>query len=155
MDVESYRNQKVKYFVESIGMVHCSKWKEFTTDLGVQVTKELKLLTKDEWDELFTRINVSKMQRRKFDIAIASLNATGPADPTINKPFPLKHESIKKCSGRDDAPKKAWTRNKRKAGNASIMDHCKVKSKQVIDMTTNHAESNAPQSKVVLAIKTI
>jgi len=30
MDVESYRNQKVKYFVESIGMVYCSKWKEFT-----------------------------------------------------------------------------------------------------------------------------
>ena len=84
MDVESYRNTKVKYFVESIGMAHCSKWKEFTTDLGVQVTEELKLITKVEWDELFTQIKASKIQRRKFDVAIDSLNATGPADPTIN-----------------------------------------------------------------------
>ena len=129
MDVESYRNQKVKYFVESIGMVYCSKWKEFTTDLGVQVTEELKLITKVEWDELFTQINVSKIQRRKFDIDIASLNATRPADPTINKFLPLKYESTKKCSGRDDVPEKIWTSNKRKAGNASIVDHCKVKSK--------------------------
>ena len=139
--------------MESIGMAYCSKWKEFTTDLGVQVTEELKLITKVEWDELFTQIKVSKIQRRKFNVAIDSLNATGPADPTINKPLPLKHESTKKCSGRDDVPEKVWTSNKRKAGNASIMDHCKVKSKQVIDMTTNHTESNPPKSKAMLAIK--
>ena len=58
MDIESYRNKKVKYFVESIGMVYCSKWKAFTIDLGVQVTEELKLVTKGEWDELVQSLNI-------------------------------------------------------------------------------------------------
>jgi len=48
MDIESYHNLKVKYFVEAIGMVYCSKWKDFTNDLGVHMIEELKLVTKDK-----------------------------------------------------------------------------------------------------------
>ena len=45
MDIESHRAKKVKYFVEAIGMACSRKWKDFTKDLGVQVTEELKLVT--------------------------------------------------------------------------------------------------------------
>ena len=92
MDIESYHTKKVKYFVEAIGMAYCYKWKDFTKELGMQETEELKLVMKDEQNELFTEVKVSKIQHRKFDIAIASLKVTGPADSTINKPLPLKLE---------------------------------------------------------------
>ena len=52
MDIESCGCKKVKYFVESNGIVYCSKWKAFTKDLGMQVTEELKLLIQDKWDGL-------------------------------------------------------------------------------------------------------
>ena len=66
MDIESYRNRKVKFFVESIGITYCSTWKNFTNDMGLQVTEELKLVTESEWDELFIDLKVSKIQRRMF-----------------------------------------------------------------------------------------
>ena len=103
----------------------------------MQVTEELKLVTKVEWDNLYTKLNISKIQRRKLDIAVTSLNATGPADPTINKPSPLKSESTKKCSDTNNRSEKSSTNNKRKAGNTNIKDYYKVSPKRVIDMTLN------------------
>ena len=154
MDIESYYNLKVKYFVEAIGMVYCSKWKDFTNDLGVQVTEKLKFVTKDEWDELFKELKVSKIQHHKLDIAIASLNATGPANLIINKPLPLKSESTKKyTAASENVSEKPSSKNKCKAGNANIKDYYKVKPKQVIDMTLNQIENNVPKSNVVLALE--
>ena len=86
MDVHSFRTKKVKYFVQSIGLTCCSKWKDFTKDLGVQVTEELKLATQKEWDEHERILCISKMQTRKLDIAMQNLLSTSPADLTINKP---------------------------------------------------------------------
>ena len=48
MDIESFHSKKVKYFVESIGLTYCTKWKTFVKDLGVQVTEELKLVMKTD-----------------------------------------------------------------------------------------------------------
>ena len=141
MDIESYRNRKVKFFVESIGITYCSTWKNFTNDMGLQVTEELKLVTESEWDELFMDLKVSKIQRRKFNIAMDNLHATGPPDPTINKPLPLKTDSASKSSATSDA--KPPPSNKRKAGNTNIKNYYKVqKPKQVIDMTAKDAEKN-------------
>ena len=100
MDIESYRRKKVKYFIESIGLTYCDKWKTFINDLGVQVTEELKLVTDQEWDIIVHNINtltISKMQRRKLDIAIQNLKSTGPADLSINNPLPLKSASSCTC----------------------------------------------------------
>ena len=94
MDVESLRRKKVRYFVESIGLTYCAKWKEFVQKLGVQVTEELKLVSSEEWDALKSQLSVSIMQRRKLDVALQNLKTTGPADPTINKPMPLKNASL-------------------------------------------------------------
>ena len=93
MDVESLRRKKVKCFVESIGLTYCAKWKEFIQNLGVQVTEELKLISDKEWDAHKNTLNISIIQHRKLDIAIQNLKSTGPADPTINKPLPLKAAS--------------------------------------------------------------
>ena len=60
----------------------------------MQVTEELKLVTKVEWDNLYTKLNISKIQCRKLNIAITSLNTTRSADLTINKPLPLKFEFV-------------------------------------------------------------
>ena len=50
MNVESLRCKKVKYFVESIGLMYCAKQKEFIQNLDIQVTEELKLTSGKEWD---------------------------------------------------------------------------------------------------------
>ena len=48
MDIENYRKRKARYFVESIGLVYCDKWKNFMSELGIEVTEELKLVTDEE-----------------------------------------------------------------------------------------------------------
>ena len=82
MDIESHRCKKVKYFIESIGLTYSAKWKTFTKDLGVQVTKELKLVTNEEWDMHINSLSISKIQCRKLNLAIQNLKSTGPADPS-------------------------------------------------------------------------
>ena len=90
MDIESLRLKKVKCFVKPIDLTYCANWKEFIQNLGVQVTKELKLISDKEWDAHKNTLNISIIQHRKLDIAIQNLKSTSPADPAINKLLPLK-----------------------------------------------------------------
>ena len=67
---ELCRCKKVKYFIESIGMTHCTKWKAFVKDLGAQLTKELKVVTKEERDMHIKSLNMNKIQPRKLSMAL-------------------------------------------------------------------------------------
>ena len=49
MDIESYRRRKVRYLVESLGIVYCSTWKTFARKLGVKVIEELNLVDEHAW----------------------------------------------------------------------------------------------------------
>ena len=145
MDIESLRRKKVRCFVESIGLTYCTKWKEFVQKLGVQVTEELKLLSEKEWDQLKNSLNMSIVQHRKLDAATHSLMSTGPADPTINKPLPLKPDNPHQRTEKQSSQEKPKTNNKRKSGNINIMNCCKKKSdkKQVVDVTAQSTKKDA------------
>ena len=90
MDIESFRQKKVKDFIESLGLVYCTKWKAFMRDLGVSATEELKLVTEDEWNSHFETLSITKIQMRKLKIALGNLATTGPVNVSMNMPLPIK-----------------------------------------------------------------
>ena len=93
------------------------------------MTKKLKLLIKVELYNLYTKLNILKIQHYKLNIVIISLNAARSADPTINKPLLLTLELTKTYSDTNNRSKKLSAKNKYKASNTNMKDYYKVSQK--------------------------